>query len=338
MHQHFRSRNAMHRGLCAHAMFMSFMNVYSSCTHAPPDLHIPHARIVFALYFAAFVLTSCNIFKYNWHIPKCDAPCGARRLSRTSCFFSSDRGHGDLIVFEDVSVSFGSLEVLKGISLEIATGSKTVIIGPSGSGKSTLLRTINMFERPVRGNVYIDGVAISSMTNRMLCQARQDIGMVFQNFNLYPHKTVLENLTMAPIVLKHEKKDAVTERAMSNLREVNIAEKADAYPSQLSGGQQQRVAIARALTMRPKIMLFDEPTSALDPEMIQEVLDIMERVARETPITMLFVTHEMKFAEHIADRVLFLDDGNIREDGTPDKVFHHPKNERTTAFLGKILH
>lgn len=243
-----------------------------------------------------------------------------------------------MIIFDDVSVSFGALEVLKGISLEIATGSKTVIIGPSGSGKSTLLRTINMFERPVRGNVFIDGVAISSMTNHMLCQARQDIGMVFQNFNLYPHKTVLENLTMAPIVLKREGKEAVIERAMNNLREVNIAEKASAYPSQLSGGQQQRVAIARALTMRPKIMLFDEPTSALDPEMIQEVLDIMERVARETPITMLFVTHEMKFAEHIADRVLFLDEGVILEDGSPSTVFHHPKNERTTAFLGKILH
>ena len=243
-----------------------------------------------------------------------------------------------MIIFDDVSVSFGALEVLKGISLEIATGSKTVIIGPSGSGKSTLLRTINMFERPVRGNVFIDGVAISSMTNHMLCQARQDIGMVFQNFNLYPHKTVLENLTMAPIVLKREGKEAVIERAMNNLREVNIAEKASAYPRQLSGGQQQRVAIARALTMRPKIMLFDEPTSALDPEMIQEVLDIMERVARETPITMLFVTHEMKFAEHIADRVLFLDEGVILEDGSPSTVFHHPKNERTTAFLGKILH
>ena len=243
-----------------------------------------------------------------------------------------------MIVFDDVNVGFGSLEVLKGISLEIASGSKTVIIGPSGSGKSTLLRTINMFERPKQGNVFIDGVAISSMTNRMLCHARQDIGMVFQNFNLYPHKTVLENLTMAPIVLKRESKALATERAMANLREVNIAEKADAYPSQLSGGQQQRVAIARALTMRPKIMLFDEPTSALDPEMIQEVLDIMERVALETQITMLFVTHEMKFAEHIADRVLFLDDGTILEDGTPDQVFHHPRNERTGAFLGKILH
>ena len=243
-----------------------------------------------------------------------------------------------MIVFDDVYVRFGALEVLSGICLEIASGSKTVIIGPSGSGKSTLLRTINMFERPSRGNVFIDGVGISSMTNRMLCQARQDIGMVFQNFNLYPHKTVLENLTMAPIVLKHEKKEEVIERAMSNLREVNIAEKADAYPSQLSGGQQQRVAIARALTMRPKIMLFDEPTSALDPEMIQEVLDIMERVAKETQITMLFVTHEMKFAEHIADRVLFLDGGNILEDGTPDQVFHHPRNNRTNVFLGKILH
>ena len=243
-----------------------------------------------------------------------------------------------MIVFDDVNVGFGSLEVLKGISLEIASGSKTVIIGPSGSGKSTLLRTINMFERPKQGNVFIDGVSISSMTNRMLCRARQDIGMVFQNFNLYPHKTVLENLTMAPIVLKRESKALATERAMANLREVNIAEKADAYPSQLSGGQQQRVAIARALTMRPKIMLFDEPTSALDPEMIQEVLDIMERVALETQITMLFVTHEMKFAEHIADRVLFLDGGTILEDGAPDQVFHHPRNERTTTFLGKILH
>ena len=243
-----------------------------------------------------------------------------------------------MIAFNDVCVSFGSLEVLKGINLDIASGSRTVIIGPSGSGKSTLLRTINMFERPSKGNVSIDGVAISSMSNRMLCQVRQDIGMVFQNFNLYPHKTVLENLTMAPIVLKHENREEVLERAMNNLREVNIAEKADAYPSQLSGGQQQRVAIARALTMRPKIMLFDEPTSALDPEMIQEVLDIMERVAKETEITMLFVTHEMKFAEHIADRVLFLDGGTILEDGAPGQVFHHPRNERTTSFLGKILH
>jgi putative glutamine transport system ATP-binding protein len=247
-------------------------------------------------------------------------------------------GGTGLIVFDDVYVSFGTLDVLKGISLEIATDSKTVIIGPSGSGKSTLLRTINMFERPKKGDVFIDGKSITSMPGRTLCQVRQDIGMVFQNFNLYPHKTVLENLIMAPTVLRREDKKAVRERAMHNLREVNIEEKANAYPSQLSGGQQQRVAIARALTMQPKIMLFDEPTSALDPEMIQEVLDIMERVARDTEITMLFVTHEMKFAEHIADRVLFLDDGVILEDGTPDEVFHHPRNERTKTFLGKILH
>ena len=240
-----------------------------------------------------------------------------------------------LIVFDDVYVSFGTLDVLKGINLEIATDSKTVIIGPSGSGKSTLLRTINMFERPKKGDVFIDGKSITSMPDRMLCQVRQDIGMVFQNFNLYPHKTVLENLTMAPMVLRQEDKKAVLERALNNLREVNIEEKANAYPSQLSGGQQQRVAIARALTMQPKIMLFDEPTSALDPEMIQEVLDIMERVARDTEITMLFVTHEMKFAEHIADRVLFLDDGVILEDGTPDEVFHHPRNERTKRSSGK---
>ncbi len=259
-------------------------------------------------------------------------------LSRTPRFSLNRLGERHLIVFDDVYVSFGPLEVLKGIDLEIASGSKTVIIGPSGSGKSTLLRTINMFERPVKGEVFIDGVSISSMSNRMLCEARQDIGMVFQNFNLYPHKTVLENLTMAPTVLKHEHRDTVRKRAMGNLREVGIEEKADAYPSQLSGGQQQRVAIARALTMQPKIMLFDEPTSALDPEMIQEVLDIMERVAQEKEITMLFVTHEMKFAEHIADRVLFLDGGIILEDGTPEQVFHHPKSERTTAFLGKILH
>ena len=166
-----------------------------------------------------------------------------------------------MIVFDDVHISFGPLDVLKGISLEIASGSKTVIIGPSGSGKSTLLRTINMFERPKRGDVFIDGVSISSMTNRMLCQARQDIGMVFQNFNLYPHKTVLENLTLAPMVLKHESKTEARERAMKNLREVNIA-----------------------------------------------------------------------------DRILFLDGGIILEDGTPDQVFHHPRNERTTLFLGKILH
>jgi putative glutamine transport system ATP-binding protein len=228
--------------------------------------------------------------------------------------------------------------VLKGINLTIDQGSKTVIIGPSGGGKSTLLRTINHFEKPKNGRVVVDGDDMGSISGRRLYKARQSIGMVFQSFNLYPHKTVLENLTMAPILLKHESKAQVTERAMANLHAVNIDEKASAYPSQLSGGQQQRVAIARALTMNPKILLFDEPTSALDPEMIQEVLDIMEKIALEQNITMLFVTHEMKFAEHIADRILFLDDGMIVEDGPPEEVFHRPTSERTLSFLGKILH
>ena len=242
-----------------------------------------------------------------------------------------------MILFEDVHVRFGDLHVLKGINLKIPDGSKTVIIGPSGSGKSTLLRTINLFEKPSHGRVVVNGKDMVSLRSRQLYRARQGIGMVFQNFNLYPHKTVLENLTMAPMALKGESKKDVTERALQHLRDVNIFEKKDAYPSQLSGGQQQRVAIARALTMNPEILLFDEPTSALDPEMIKEVLDIMERVAREN-ITMLFVTHEMSFAEHIADRVLFLDEGNILEDGTPDQVFHRPASERTSSFLGKILH
>ena len=242
-----------------------------------------------------------------------------------------------MISFQDVHVRFGELHVLKGISLDIPDGSKTVIIGPSGSGKSTLLRTINLFEKPSHGKVLVNGKDMCSLRGRQLYRARQDIGMVFQNFNLYPHKTVLENLTMAPMVLKGESKKEVTERALQHLWDVNIIEKKDAYPSQLSGGQQQRVAIARALSMKPEILLFDEPTSALDPEMIKEVLEIMERVAKEN-ITMLFVTHEMSFAEHIADRVLFLDGGNILEDGTPQQVFHRPENERTSSFLGKILH
>ncbi len=242
-----------------------------------------------------------------------------------------------MIQFDDVHVRFGPLHVLKGINLEIPDGSKTVIIGPSGSGKSTLLRTINLFEKPSHGKIVVNGKDMGRLHSHQLYKARQGIGMVFQNFNLYPHKTVLENLVMAPVALKRERKHDVVERALKHLKDVNILEKRDAYPSQLSGGQQQRVAIARALTMNPEILLFDEPTSALDPEMIKEVLDIMERVA-ERNITMLFVTHEMNFAEHIADRVLFLDEGNILEDGTPEQVFHRPSNERTSSFLGKILH
>ncbi|MDR1570614.1 MAG: amino acid ABC transporter ATP-binding protein [Oscillospiraceae bacterium] len=243
-----------------------------------------------------------------------------------------------MIHFEGVHLSFGKNEVLCGIDLTIRRGSKTVIIGPSGGGKSTLLRTINRFEKPNKGRIVVDGHDLTSASNRQLYALRQSIGMVFQSFNLYPHKTALENLTMAPLMLKRGTKQEVKLRALENLRAVGLSDKADAYPSQLSGGQQQRVAIARALTMNPSILLFDEPTSALDPEMIQEVLDIMEKVAHQQDITMLFVTHEMRFAEHIADRVLFLDGGRIAEDGTPDQVFHQPKSTRTVAFLGKILH
>lgn len=244
----------------------------------------------------------------------------------------------DMISFEDVHLSFGKNEVLRGINLTIERGSKTVIIGPSGGGKSTLLRTVNRFEKPNEGRVIVNGHDLNAATNKQLNTLRQGIGMVFQSFNLYPHKTALENLTMAPLTLKRGSKGEVMSRARENLRAVGLADRADSYPSQLSGGQQQRVAIARALTMNPDILLFDEPTSALDPEMIQEVLEIMEKVARRQNITMLFVTHEMRFAEHISDRVLFLDEGQIMEDGPPHQVFHQPKTTRTAAFLGKILH
>ena len=256
----------------------------------------------------------------------------------TFCLILKEGRLEHMIQFQNVHVSYGDLDVLKGIDLQIEAGSKTVIIGPSGGGKSTLLRTVNLFEKPKKGKVLVNGRNLCGAPARQLYQSRQAIGMVFQNFNLYAHKTVLENLTMAPMLLRHEKKETVQQRAMENLQAVNLAEKANAYPSQLSGGQQQRVAIARALTMEPEILLFDEPTSALDPEMIQEVLEIMEEVASKKSITMLFVTHEMNFAEHIADRVLFLDEGVIIEDGTPQEVFHQPKNERTSAFFRKILH
>jgi putative glutamine transport system ATP-binding protein len=242
----------------------------------------------------------------------------------------------NMIEMKNVSMSFGALEVLKDISLSIKRASKTVIIGPSGSGKSTLLRCINLFERPQKGKIIIDNEEITHLRHRDLCRIRQSIGMVFQAFNLYAHKTVLENLCMAPVLLKKEKYKDVKERALMHLDQVGLSDKIDSYPSKLSGGQQQRVAIARALNMEPKILLFDEPTSALDPEMISEVLNIMTKVAQED-ITMIFVTHEMGFASNIADRVLFLNEGIIAEDGTPDEVFNNPKNERTKQFFSKIL-
>ncbi len=241
-----------------------------------------------------------------------------------------------MIDMQHITVKFGELAVLNDISLQIKEGSKTVIIGPSGAGKSTLLRCMNLFEKPYAGSVSVAGQVLSNLKNKDLYRARQDIGMVFQSFNLYAHKTVLENLIFAPVLLKHENKNQVLERAMCNLEKVGLLSKKDSFPSQLSGGQQQRVAIARALTMRPKVILFDEPTSALDPEMISEVLNIMEDVAKEN-ITMVFVTHEMGFARHIADRLLFLEGGHIMEDDTPENVIEHPKNERTKQFFGKIL-
>ncbi|MDR3244230.1 MAG: amino acid ABC transporter ATP-binding protein [Elusimicrobiota bacterium] len=241
-----------------------------------------------------------------------------------------------MIEMVNVSMSFGSLKVLKDICINIKRGSKTVIIGPSGSGKSTLLRCINLFEKPQEGSVIIDNEAITDLRHKQLCRIRQSIGMVFQAFNLYAHKTVLENLCLAPVLLKKEKYKIVKERALMHLDQVGLSDKVHAYPSQLSGGQQQRVAIARALNMEPKILLFDEPTSALDPEMINEVLNIMTKVAQEN-ITMIFVTHEMGFASNIADRALFLNEGIITEDGTPFEVFNNPKNERTKQFFSKIL-
>ena len=240
-----------------------------------------------------------------------------------------------MIRLENIDKHFGHLHVLKDISLHVASGEKVVIIGPSGSGKSTLIRCMNLLERPNRGQVFVDGVEITA-NKATVNKVRESMGMVFQNFNLYPHKTVLENLTLAPVLLKKATKEAAAETGMAYLERVGLKEKADAYPSQLSGGQQQRVAIARALNMHPKIMLFDEPTSALDPEMIGEVLDVMIGLAKEG-ITMVVVTHEMGFAKEVADRVLFMDEGRILEEGTPEHFFQNPTQERAQLFLSRIL-
>jgi len=240
-----------------------------------------------------------------------------------------------MIELKDVNKSFGSNRVLCDINLTIPTGQKMIIIGPSGGGKSTLIRCINMLEKPTSGQVIIDGIDLTAH-KAPVSKARQDVAMVFQQFNLYPHKTVLENLTLAPIVVQGKSKDEAETTGMQYLERVGLKEKAKAYPAQLSGGQQQRVAIARALNMHPKTMLFDEPTSALDPEMIQEVLDVIVSLA-ESGITMIVVTHEMGFARRAADRVVFLDGGYILEDGTPQHFFEDPQHERTKLFLGKIL-
>lgn len=239
-----------------------------------------------------------------------------------------------MIELKDVRKSFGKNEVLKGINLRIEKGEVVVIIGPSGSGKSTVLRTMNYLEEPTSGHVIVDNMDLSD--KRKLNEVRTEVGMVFQNFNLFPHMTVLDNLTLAQInVRKTSKKDA-EDVALKLLERVGLADKANMYPDSLSGGQKQRVAIARALAMKPKVMLFDEPTSALDPEMVREVLDVMKSLADEG-MTMVIVTHEMGFAKEVADRVLFVDGGQILEDGTPAQVFDAPTSDRTKLFLSKIL-
>lgn len=239
-----------------------------------------------------------------------------------------------MIKLENVHKSFGKNEVLKGIDLHIEKGQVVVIIGPSGSGKSTVLRTMNYLEEPTSGKVIVDGMDLSDKS--ILNEVRAEVGMVFQNFNLFPHMTVMENLTLAQTKVRKTSSDEAKKIGQALLDRVGLGDKANAYPDSLSGGQKQRVAIARALAMKPKVMLFDEPTSALDPEMVREVLDVMKSLAEEG-MTMVIVTHEMGFAKEVADRVLFVDGGLILEDDTPEKVFDAPTNARTKLFLSKIL-
>ncbi len=240
-----------------------------------------------------------------------------------------------MIRLENIHKSFGDLEVLKGVNLHVKEGEKVVIIGPSGSGKSTLIRCMNYLEEPTSGQVYIHNHLMSRSRRAFINKIHSS--MVFQQFNLYPHMTVLDNLTLAPVKLKKVPKKEAEQTAMMYLKRVGLEEKAHVYPSTLSGGQQQRIAIARALTMQNRIIFFDEPTSALDPEMVQEVLDVMIELSHEKNFTMVVVTHEMGFAREIADRVVFVDGGNILEEGTPEHFFTNPQNERTKAFLSKII-
>ena len=241
------------------------------------------------------------------------------------------------IQLRNVNKWYGQFHVLRDVNLEVAKGERIVICGPSGSGKSTMIRCINRLEEHQEGQIVVDGVELSNDL-KQIETIRRNVGMVFQHFNLFPHMTVLENLTLGPIwVLKKTKAQAAAE-AMKYLERVRIPDQAGKYPGQLSGGQQQRVAIARSLCMNPKIMLFDEPTSALDPEMVKEVLDVMVELAEETGMTMLCVTHEMGFARKVANRVIFMDHGEIIEQNAPDAFFDNPQNERTKLFLSQILH
>ncbi|MDR1559766.1 MAG: amino acid ABC transporter ATP-binding protein [Clostridiales bacterium] len=240
-----------------------------------------------------------------------------------------------MIKLADVEKYFGSLHVLKNINLTVAEGEKLVIIGPSGSGKSTLIRCINALEEPNSGQVMLNNELLNKQNKTRL--VRVNCAMVFQQFNLYPHMTVLKNITLAPIKLQKKSREEARVLAYKYLDLVGLREKANAYPSTLSGGQQQRIAIARALATQQKILLFDEPTSALDPEMVQEVLDVMIKLSSEKNTTMVVVTHEMGFARQVADRVIFMDDGAFVEQGEPDALFDNPQNERTKSFLSKIL-
>lgn len=245
--------------------------------------------------------------------------------------------NGDVLIkVEDVHKVFhNSLHALNGVSEEILKGEVVVIVGPSGSGKSTFLRSLNLLEVPTTGHIYFEGVDITSKETN-IDKHRQKMGMVFQHFNLFPHKTILENITLAPIKLLKKSKEEAKREAMDLLKQVGLEAKADAYPSQLSGGQKQRIAIVRSLAMNPDVMLFDEPTSALDPEMVGEVLELMKKLAHDG-MTMVVVTHEMGFAKEVATRVLFMDEGQIREQGRPEEFFEHPKDPRLQEFLSKIL-
>ena len=240
-----------------------------------------------------------------------------------------------MISVKNLCKSFGDHQVLKDINEHIAPGEKIVIIGPSGSGKSTFLRCMNLLERPTSGQIIFDGIDITDPKTD-INKVRQHMGMVFQHFNLFPHKTIMENITLAPVRLKLMKSEEAKEEALRLLKLVNLEEKADAYPGELSGGQKQRIAIVRSLAMKPKMMLFDEPTSALDPEMVGEVLEVMKNLA-DQGMTMAVVTHEMGFAKEVGTRVMFMDEGRILEQGTPEDIFDHPKEARTQEFLSKVL-
>ena len=235
----------------------------------------------------------------------------------------------------DVKKWYGDFQALKGISMDVAEGEVLVIAGPSGSGKSTFIRCINRLEQHQDGQIFVDGIELTNDLKNIEA-IRSEVGMVFQSFNLFPHLTVLQNITLAPIWVRKKSKTEAEEKAMELLERVGIPEQEDKFPGQLSGGQQQRVAIARALAMEPKIMLFDEPTSALDPEMIKEVLDVMKELAK-SGMTMIVVTHEMGFAKEVADRVMLFDDGQLVEENTPEEFFNNPKSDRTKLFLSQIL-